>query len=113
MPLRSSISATAVDGCDPGTMNSVAMSRPYRLAASVILACVQASTAAKQAPPEQELAKSIGDLMKHLLAHSGGDFFQAIDALKLSFTHTKAAQLLAEAQKPLSLGAIGDHLNLS
>jgi MarR family transcriptional regulator for hemolysin len=74
---------------------------------------VQASTAQKQASAEQELAQSIGDLMKHLLSHTGGDFFQAVDDLQLSFTQIKAAQLLAEAEEPLSLGAVGDHLKLS
>lgn len=51
--------------------------------------------------------------MKHLLTFTGGDFFQAIDDLQLSFTQIKAAQLLAETKEPLSLGAIGDHLGLS
>jgi len=51
--------------------------------------------------------------MKHLLAHTGRDFFQAIDGLQLSLTQIKAAQFLAETKEPLSLGAIGDHLGLS
>src|SRR3954464_10720759 len=74
---------------------------------------MQASTAAKQESEAQELAQGIGDLMKHLLTHSGGDFFQAIDELQLSFTQIKTAQFLAETKEPLSLGAIGDHLGLS
>jgi DNA-binding MarR family transcriptional regulator len=72
---------------------------------------VQASTAAKQ--ETQELAQSLGDLMKHLLTFTGGDFFQAIDELQLSFTQIKAAQFLAETGEPQSLGAIGEHLGLS
>ena len=51
--------------------------------------------------------------MKHLLTHTGGDFFQAIDDLQLSFTQIKTAQFLADSKEPLSLGAIGDHLGLS
>ncbi len=74
---------------------------------------MQASTAAKQASAEQQLAQDIGDLIKHLLTFTGGDFFQAIDELQLSFTQIKAAQFLAETKEPLSLGAIGDHLRLS
>jgi DNA-binding MarR family transcriptional regulator len=52
-------------------------------------------------------------LVRHLLTCSGRDVFQAIDELELSFTQIKAAQFLAEAEEPLSLGAIGDHLGLS
>jgi len=74
---------------------------------------MQASTAAKQESEAQELAQGIGDLMKHLLTHSGGDFFRAIDDLQLSFTQIKTAQFLAEAKEPLSLGAVGAHLGLS
>jgi DNA-binding MarR family transcriptional regulator len=74
---------------------------------------VQASTAQKQASLTDELALGIGALMKHLMTYTGRDFFKAIDDLGLSLTQIKAAQLLAEAKEPLSLGAIGDHLGLS
>jgi DNA-binding MarR family transcriptional regulator len=74
---------------------------------------MQASTATKQGSETKELAQGLGDLMKHLLTYTGGDFFQAIDELQLSFTQIKAAQFLAEAKKPMSLGAIGEHLGLS
>ncbi len=74
---------------------------------------MQSSTAPKQAYTAPELAQSIGDLMKHLLTHTGRDFFQAIDGLQLSLTQIKTAQFLAETREPLSLGAIGDHLGLS
>jgi DNA-binding MarR family transcriptional regulator len=74
---------------------------------------MQASTAPKQASAADELARGIGDLMKHLLTHGGRDFFQTVDELGLSFTQIKTAQFLAENEAPLSLGAIGDHLGLS
>jgi DNA-binding MarR family transcriptional regulator len=74
---------------------------------------MQASTAAKQASPSEELTRDLGVLVKHLIHSTGRDVFQAIDELDLSFTQIKAAQLLAEAEEPLSLGAIGDHLALS
>ena len=44
---------------------------------------------------------------------TGRDVFQAIDDLGLSLTQIKTAQLLAESEEPLALGAIGDHLGLS
>ena len=47
------------------------------------------------------------------MTYTGRDFFKAIDDLGLSLTQIKAAQLLAEADEPLSLGAIGDYLGLS
>jgi len=74
---------------------------------------VQASTAAKQASAPEELTQDLSIVVRHLLTHTGRDFFEAVDDLRLSFTQIKAAQLLAEAEKPLSLGAIGDHLALS
>ena len=51
--------------------------------------------------------------MQHLLVCTGRDVFKAIDDLGLSFTQIKAAQFLADAEAPLSLGAVGDHLGLS
>ena len=44
---------------------------------------------------------------------TGRDVFQAIDDLGLSLTQIKTAQLLAESEEPLALGAIGDYLGLS
>jgi len=78
-----------------------------------MIACVQASTAPKQASANEQLAQDLAALIKYLLTYTGRDFFQAVDDLGLSFTQIKAAQLLAEQDEPLSLGAIGDHLGLS
>jgi DNA-binding MarR family transcriptional regulator len=74
---------------------------------------MQASTAAKQTSPSEALTQDLALLVKHLIHSTGRDVFQAIDELELSFTQIKAAQLLAEAEEPLSLGAIGDRLALS
>ena len=52
-------------------------------------------------------------LCRHLLTQTGRDFFKAVDELQLSFTQIKAAQILAEADEPVSLGAIGERLALS
>jgi DNA-binding MarR family transcriptional regulator len=74
---------------------------------------MQASTAAKQTSPSEALTHDLALLIKHLIHSTGRDVFQAIDELELSFTQIKAAQLLAEAEEPLSLGAIGERLALS
>jgi DNA-binding MarR family transcriptional regulator len=47
------------------------------------------------------------------MVSTGREVFQAIDELGLSFSQLKAAQALAEADAPLSLGALGDQLALS
>jgi DNA-binding MarR family transcriptional regulator len=70
-------------------------------------------TAPTQTAGMDELTDCLAELVRHLLSSTGRDMFEAIDALGLSFTQIKAAQLLAEADQPLSLGAIGDRLGLS
>jgi DNA-binding MarR family transcriptional regulator len=74
---------------------------------------MQASTAPKQATATDELTQALGELVRHLLYCTGRDTFKAIDDLGLSFTQIKAAQLLAEADAPVSLGDVGGHLGLS
>jgi DNA-binding MarR family transcriptional regulator len=74
---------------------------------------VQASTAPKQANAIEELTQVLGGLVRYLLVCTGRDVFQAIDDLGLSFTQIKAAQFLAEADAPVSLGDVGEHLGLS
>ena len=61
----------------------------------------------------KELTLLLGSLCKHLMVTTGREVFQAIDELGLSFTQIKLAQHLAEAEEPMSLGALGDHLGLS
>jgi DNA-binding MarR family transcriptional regulator len=74
---------------------------------------MQASTAAKQAVAGDELTEHLVAFVRHLMLSTGRDVFQAIDDLGLSLTQIKTAQLLAESEEPLALGAIGDHLGLS
>src|SRR5215211_44744 len=78
-----------------------------------ILACMQASTAAKQLSGIDELAQGLSALCRHLRTQTGRDFFKAVDELQLTFTQIKAAQILAEADEPVSLGAISERLALS
>jgi DNA-binding MarR family transcriptional regulator len=44
---------------------------------------------------------------------TGREVFQVIEELELSFSQLKAAQALADAKAPLSLGALGEELGLS
>jgi DNA-binding MarR family transcriptional regulator len=74
---------------------------------------MQASTVAKQVSSSEALTSDLGVLVRHLIHSTWRDVFEAIDELDLSFTQIKAAQLIAEAEEPLSLGAIGDGLALS
>lgn len=60
-----------------------------------------------------ELTGRLAELVRHLLSCTGRDMFEAIDELGLSLTQVKATQLLAEADAPLSLGAVGERLGLS
>jgi DNA-binding MarR family transcriptional regulator len=78
-----------------------------------MVACVQASTAHTQAAATEAMAAQLGALVHHLLTTTGREVFQAIDDVGLSFTQIKTAQLLAEAEEPLSLGTISDELGLS
>jgi DNA-binding MarR family transcriptional regulator len=81
---------------------------------SAILAFVQASSASKQVTDEaKELTGLLGSLCKHLMVTNGREVFQVIDEMGLSFTQIKLAQHLAEAEAPLSLGTLGEHLDLS
>jgi DNA-binding MarR family transcriptional regulator len=74
---------------------------------------VQASTAPKQAIATDELADQLGALCKYVMVTTGREVFQVIEELELSFSQLKAAQALADAEAPLSLGALGEELGLS
>jgi DNA-binding MarR family transcriptional regulator len=81
--------------------------------ASAILACVQASIGTEQATSKEELTLHLAGVMKHLMVATGRDFFQAVEELGLSLSQLKSLQALGDAQEPLSLKGLADHLGLS
>jgi DNA-binding MarR family transcriptional regulator len=74
---------------------------------------VQASTASKQATSAAELTSTLTAILSYLLSSTGRDFLQAVDELELSLTQCKSLRALSDADKPLSVKALGDELGLS
>jgi DNA-binding MarR family transcriptional regulator len=78
-----------------------------------MLACMQASTASKQAISGDELAVHLATVMKHLMLSTGGDFFQAVEDLSLSLSQIKSLHALNDADAPVPLGELAGRLPLS
>jgi DNA-binding MarR family transcriptional regulator len=74
---------------------------------------VQASTASTQAIATRAVADQLAALCKYLMVAAGTEVFELIDELELSFSQLKAAQVLADADAPLPLGALAERLGLS
>ena len=81
-----------------------------------ILACVQASTASKQAVPADEVVNGLAAFLHYIFKTCGpkGGMLEVIDELGLSLTQLKAIQLVvAEPASEMSLKQLGDSLELS
>ena len=76
-----------------------------------MLACMQATAAPTQAN-SQELASSLGTVMRYLMANTGRDFIQEVERLGLSLSQIKTLQLMADAE-PSTVGALADAVGLS
>lgn len=84
--------------------------------ALAILACVQASTAQKQAISKDELVDGLSAFLHYLFKTCGprGGMLEVIDELGLSLTQLKGLQLLSTSDHPeMSLKQLGDALGLS
>ena len=55
----------------------------------------------------------LAGVMKHLLITTRSDFLQAVEDLGLSLSQLKSMQALSDADEPLSLKGLADHLGLS
>ena len=122
MPLRSSMSRAAVAGWEAGITNSVVLKDAILAFGAraldfpcppAILACVQSSTAPKQASSADALARDLGLVMKHLLSSTSRDFFAELERLDLSITQLKMIGVLTEAGEPASIKAVSDSIGLS
>jgi DNA-binding MarR family transcriptional regulator len=81
-----------------------------------ILACVQSSTATKQAVPSEELVGSLAAFLHYIFKTCGpkGGMLEVIDELGLSLTQLKAIQLMvADPASEMSVKQLGDSLELS
>lgn len=81
-----------------------------------ILACVQSSTAAKQAVPSEQLVGSLAAFLHYIFKTCGpkGGMLEVIDELGLSLTQLKALQLMvAHPASEMSVKQLGDSLELS
>jgi DNA-binding MarR family transcriptional regulator len=86
-----------------------------------ILVCVQASSSVKQpdlVPAVTEetteaLTRDVYAFIHRLLSSGHRELFMAIEKAELSITQVKSLQVLAEAEEPMSLGAVSEALGLS
>ena len=60
-----------------------------------------------------DVGRDLGLLLKHLLGSSNREFFAALQDAGISFSQLKCLGLLANADTPLSLGALSEELGLS
>jgi DNA-binding MarR family transcriptional regulator len=76
---------------------------------------VQASTIDKisAAAGLDAVARDLGLIVRHLLWSTNREFFASLQAAGISFSQLKCLGLLAEAEVPLSLGALSDEIGLS
>ena len=66
-----------------------------------------------QAITVTNVGRDLGLLLKHLLGSSNREFFAALQDAGISFSQLKCLGLLANADTPLSLGALTHELGLS
>jgi DNA-binding MarR family transcriptional regulator len=66
-----------------------------------------------QAISVTDVGRDLGLLLKHLLGSSNREFFAALQDAGISFSQLKCLGLLANADTPLSLGALSEELGLS
>jgi DNA-binding MarR family transcriptional regulator len=59
------------------------------------------------------LGRDLGLLMRHLLGSTNREFFAALQDAGISFSQLKCLGLLANADAPLSLGALSEDIGLS
>jgi DNA-binding MarR family transcriptional regulator len=85
-----------------------------------ILVCVQASSIKKPdlVPPATEeltqaLARDLLDFVNQLFTAGQRDLFAAMEDADVSITQVKTLRALAEADEPMSLGAVSETLGLS
>jgi len=72
---------------------------------------MQATDAPKQASADK-LALDLGAVMRHLITHTGRDFFHEVERLDLSLSQIKTLQFMAD-REPGTLRALSDELGLS
>ena len=66
-----------------------------------------------QATTTTSVGRDLGLLLKHLLGSTNREFFAALQDAGISFSQLKCLGLLANADAPLSLGALSEELGLS
>jgi DNA-binding MarR family transcriptional regulator len=70
-------------------------------------------TTSEGAASIEAVAGDLGLLLKHVLGSSSRDFFAAIEQTGLTFTQLKCLHILADADEPLPISALSEHLGLS
>jgi DNA-binding MarR family transcriptional regulator len=62
---------------------------------------------------DQQLVRSLGGFMKHLLGFGASGFFQAVADLDLSLSQIRALHALVREPEGTSLGVLAEHTGLS
>ena len=62
---------------------------------------------------DQNVAQSLGLVMKHLLRSTGREFFARLEDAGISFTQVRCLGVLSDAGEPLPLTALSEEIGLS
>jgi DNA-binding MarR family transcriptional regulator len=60
-----------------------------------------------------ELTSTVADVLRHIVTHTGRDFFAGVEERGLTFTQVKLLNVLDESGEPCSIGALSERIGLS
>lgn len=61
----------------------------------------------------EELTSQVAQVLRHVITHTGRDFFAGVEERGLTLTQVKLLNILDEAGEPCSIGTLSERIGLS